>query len=58
MHTKQWRVWAMDDRVDLRQRVLGGWGHDHEDHARQDGRWCMRRSRLTRLRLDIQPKET
>ncbi len=49
-------IWAMDDFVDMPQLVLHGWGHYHEEYARQDGRWRIRRSRLTRLRLDIQPK--
>ena len=49
-------VWAMDDFVEMPQLVLHGWGHYHEEYAREDGRWRIRRSRLTRLRLDVQPK--
>jgi hypothetical protein len=49
-------VWAMDDFVEMPQLVLHGWGHYHEEYAREDGRWRIRSSRLTRLRLDIQPK--
>jgi uncharacterized protein (TIGR02246 family) len=49
-------IWAMYDYVDLPQLVLHGWGHYHEEYARQDGRWRIRRLRLTRLRLDITPK--
>ncbi len=49
-------VWAMDDFVEMPQLVLHGWGHYHEEYAREDGRWRIRSSRLTRRRLDIQPK--
>ncbi len=49
-------VWAMFDFVEMPQLVLHGWGHYHEEYAREDGRWRIRKSRLTRLRLDIQPK--
>ena len=49
-------LWAMDDFVEMPQLVLHGWGHYHEEYAREDGRWRIRSSRLTRLRLDIQPK--
>ncbi len=49
-------VWAMDDFVEMPQLVLHGWGHYHEEYAREDGRWRIRSSRLARLRLDIQPK--
>ncbi len=49
-------VWAMSDFVEMPQLVLHGWGHYHEEYAREDGRWRIRSSRLTRLRLDIQPK--
>ena len=49
-------IWAMYDYVDLPQLVLHGWGHYHEEYARQDGQWRIRRLRLTRLRLDITNK--
>jgi uncharacterized protein (TIGR02246 family) len=49
-------IWAMYDYVDLPQLVLHGWGHYHEEYARQEGRWRIRRLRLTRLRLDITQK--
>jgi uncharacterized protein (TIGR02246 family) len=50
-------IWAMYDFVDLPQLVLHGWGHYHEEYAKQGGAWRIRRSRLTRLRLDITPKK-
>ena len=49
-------IWAMDDFVDLPQLVLHGWGHYHEEYVKRDGRWQILSSRLTRLRLDIEPK--
>ena len=49
-------IWAMYDFVDLPQLVLHGWGHYHEEYAKQAGAWRIRSSRLTRLRLDITPK--
>ena len=49
-------IWAMYDFVELPQLVLHGWGHYHEEYARQGGAWRIRRSRLTRLRLDITQK--
>ena len=49
-------IWAMYDFVDLPQLVLHGWGHYHEEYAKQGGAWRIQSSRLTRLRLDITPK--
>lgn len=50
-------IWAMFDYVDLPQLVLEGWGHYHEEYARVGGAWKIRSTRLTRLRLEITPKE-
>lgn len=50
-------IWAMDDYVELPQLVLRGSGHYHEQYRRQEGRWCIASCRLTRLRLDIEPKQ-
>jgi uncharacterized protein (TIGR02246 family) len=49
-------IWAMYDFVELPKLVLHGWGHYHEEYAKQGGAWRIRRSRLTRLRLEITPK--
>jgi SnoaL-like protein len=49
-------IWAMYDFVDLPQLVLHGWGHYHEQYAKQGGIWRIHRLTLTRLRLDITPK--
>lgn len=51
-------IWAMFDYVEwpptgAGERVgLQGYGHYHEDYVREDGRWCIARSRLERLRVD------
>jgi hypothetical protein len=41
--------WPSEDgtRVGLR-----GYGHYVEEYVREDGRWCIARSRLERLRVD------
>lgn len=49
-------IWAMFDWVDMPNLVLRGAGHYHDEYARQAGGWRIRRSRLTRLRLDIERK--
>jgi SnoaL-like domain len=50
-------VWAMFDYVEWPaqdgQRVgLHGYGHYAEEYVREDGAWCIARSRLERLRVD------
>ena len=49
-------IWAMWDYVDMPALVLRGYGHYHDVYAKQDGRWRIRSSQLTRLRLDIEPR--
>ena len=51
-------IWAMYDFVELPQLVLHGWGHYHEEYAKRGGAWRIRRSRLTRLRIDLTPKRS
>jgi uncharacterized protein (TIGR02246 family) len=56
-------IWAMQDRViwspDRRPRPeigsLTGYGHYHERYVRQDGRWRIAASKLTRLIMDFHP---
>ena len=50
-------IWAMYDFVDLPQLMLHGWGHYHEQYVKRGGEWQILSSRLTRLRLDITPKD-
>jgi uncharacterized protein (TIGR02246 family) len=50
-------VWAMFDYVEWPaqddERVgLRGYGHYVEEYVREDGQWCIARSRLERLRVD------
>jgi len=49
-------IWAMFDQVDLPGLVLRGFGHYHDEYVRSGARWRIHRSRLTRLRLDIERK--
>jgi uncharacterized protein (TIGR02246 family) len=50
-------VWAMTDYVewpeqDGRRVGIKGYGHYVEEYVREDGAWCIARSRLERLRVD------
>ena len=51
-------TWAMFDYVEFPAgdggaRVgLKGYGHYHEDYVREDGEWRIRRSELSRIRID------
>jgi hypothetical protein len=49
-------VWAMEDVVDHPRFFLHGWGHYHEEYAKEDGRWRIRRTRLTRIREERIPR--
>ena len=49
-------IWAMFDQVDLPGLVLRGFGHYHDEYVRSGAHWRIHRSRLTRLRLDIERK--
>jgi hypothetical protein len=54
-------IWAMQDRVvfDKGRRFdpnisgLTGYGHYHERYVRQNGRWRIQATRLTRLHVDF-----
>ena len=48
-------IWPMEDRVVWGEtgRALTGYGHYHESYVKQDGRWRIAKSRLTRLTLDF-----
>lgn len=47
-------IWALEDFVRLAPGLdLRGYGHYHETYAKQDGRWRIQSSKLTRLREDI-----
>lgn len=52
-------VWAMEDMLRWppggQFKSLHGYGHYHETYERKDGRWTIKTTRLTRLRLDIDP---
>jgi len=51
-------VWPMEDRMwwsgaDGRPHHLHGYGHYHETYVKEHGRWLIARTRLTRLRVDV-----
>jgi hypothetical protein len=47
-------VWALEDVVRLAPGLnLKGYGHYHETYEKVDGKWCIKTSKLTRLREDI-----
>ncbi len=49
-------VWAMEDMLRWPDGTeLHGYGHYHETYAKLDGEWRIKRSVLTRLRMDITP---
>jgi hypothetical protein len=48
-------IWAMEDIVHTPEYELHGYGHYVDEYRRVDGKWCIDRSRLTRLKLDVRP---
>jgi uncharacterized protein (TIGR02246 family) len=52
-------VWAMEDMLRWPDGTeLHGYGHYHESYEKVDGDWRIRRSELTRLRMDFTPAVT
>lgn len=47
-------VWAMEDIVDTPEFKLHGYGHYEDEYRKVDGEWLISRTRLTRLKLDVQ----
>ena len=50
-------IWAMFDLVDHPRFDLKGYGHYFEEYRKENGRWRIHRTRLTRLREERFPKE-
>jgi len=47
-------IWAMEDMLRWPDGTeLHGFGHYHETYAKVDGHWRIKRSKLTRLRMDF-----
>jgi hypothetical protein len=47
-------VWAMEDMLRWPNGMeLHGYGHYHETYEKSDGRWRIRSTTLTRLRVDM-----
>jgi hypothetical protein len=58
--TRARAVWAMEDRVWLADgptSMMHGWGHYHETYTRRDGRWHIQTLKITRLRLELVPRQ-
>jgi hypothetical protein len=52
-------VWAMEDMLRWPDGTeLHGYGHYHEIYEKAGGRWRIKRSELTRLRMDFTPPPT
>jgi uncharacterized protein (TIGR02246 family) len=52
-------VWAMEDMLRWPDgSELHGYGHYHETYEKVDGEWRIKRSELTRLRMDFTTAET
>jgi uncharacterized protein (TIGR02246 family) len=52
-------IWAMEDMLRWPDGTeLHGYGHYHEDYERSGGEWRIKRSVLTRLRMDFVPAGT
>ncbi len=48
-------IWAMEDMLRWPANALDvhGYGHYHEVYEKVDGRWLIKKSKLTRLRMDV-----
>jgi hypothetical protein len=50
-------VWAMEDELRWPEgaplRAMHGYGHYHETYEKIDGRWLIKSTKLTRLRVDF-----
>jgi SnoaL-like domain len=52
-------IWAMEDMLRWPDGMeLHGYGHYHETYEKVDDEWRIKRSELTRLRMDITPGPT
>ena len=46
-------IWAMEDHLQWPNGLgLNGFGHYHDTYEKVDGRWVIKTSKLTRLRMD------
>lgn len=48
-------IWAMEDQIYAPSYQLHGHGHYIDEYREEAGQWLISRTRLTRLKLDIQP---
>jgi hypothetical protein len=47
-------IWSMYDQVRLPTCIFQGWGHYHEQYAKEDGEWRIKAIHLTRLHTEEQ----
>ncbi len=45
-------IWSMFDYLRLPTRIFKGWGHYHDDYIKEDGRWRIKKTHLTRLHTE------
>lgn len=45
-------IWAMFDYLRLPKCSFKGWGHYHEEYAKEEGTWKIKRIHLTRLHVE------
>lgn len=53
-------VWPMEDRLWLADgpvALMHGWGHYHETYTRREGRWYIQALKITRIRLELVPRQ-
>lgn len=50
-------IWAMHDYVLFPNQTLRGYGHYEEEYVRENDQWKIKHLRLTRLRVELTPRE-
>jgi len=50
-------IWAMHDYVLFPNQTLMGYGHYEEEYVRENDQWKIKHLRLTRLRVELTPRE-
>ncbi|MGO4166279.1 nuclear transport factor 2 family protein [Novosphingobium sp. YAF33] len=45
-------IWAIQDYLIAPHCIFRGWGHYHDHYLKRDGRWRIRESVLTRIRVE------
>jgi hypothetical protein len=45
-------IWALHDYLVAPHCILKGWGHYHDDYVKIGGRWMIKKSVVTRIRVE------